>query len=370
MEKNIYEVMGLKRVVNACGRMTYLGVSTISDKVASAAVAGAQNYVIIEDLMRRAGKLISSHTGGEDACPTSSASAAIAISVAALITRGKKNLIERMPDSSGLPNEIILQKGHSVNYGAPITSMMRLGGGVPIEAGSANLVYPEEIEEAISEKTIALFYCKSHHCVQKGMVSLEKMIEIAHNHNLPLLLDAAAEEDFRKYISLGADLVCYSGAKALEATTSGFVTGRADLIENCRKQYEGIGRAMKVGKEQIVGLIAAMDQYDHKDHESLALANKKKVEDLNKELNKIPYCHATLMQDEAGRAIYRSKVTFDTECGMTAEQISEKLKNGNPSIHCRPNLLNIGVMMFDPRPMVEGDDDLIIQRLTEIMRGE
>ena len=90
MEKNIYEVMGLKRVVNACGRMTYLGVSTISDKVAFAAVAGAQNYVIIEDLMRRAGKLISSHTGGEDACPTSSASAAIAISVAALITRGKK----------------------------------------------------------------------------------------------------------------------------------------------------------------------------------------------------------------------------------------------------------------------------------------
>lgn len=368
--ETIYEKIGLQRVVNASGRMTYLGVSTLSDEVAKAAVDGGQNYVIINDLIDKAGELISTHTGAEDSCVTCSASAGIAISMAGLISEGKKTIINRLPDSAGLKNEVIIQKGHCVDYGAPITTIMRLGGAVPVEVGTANMVHPEEIEEAINENTVALFYCKSHHCVQKGMVSLEQMIEIAHSHNLPLVIDAAAEEDMRKYIAAGADLVVYSGAKALEATTSGFITGRKDLIGYCKKQYTGIGRAMKVGKEQIMGLIAAMDRYDNIDHEAQAERNLETVNRLNEEINKIPYCHATLLQDEAGRKIYRSKVTFDPECGMSAYEVSDKLKEGNPSIHCRPNQLNLGIMMFDVRPLVPGDTELIIEKLNKIMKGE
>ena len=366
---NIYEKIGLQRVVNASGRMTYLGVSTISDEVAKYAVEGGQNYVIIANLIDKAGELISKHTGAEDSCVTCSASAGIAISMAGLISKGKKSIINRLPDSEGLANEVIIQKGHVVDYGAPITTVMKLGGAKPVEVGMANMVKEEEIEEAINEKTVALFYCKSHHCVQKGMVSLEKMIEIAHRNNLPLVVDAAAEEDMRKYIALGADLVIYSGAKALEATTSGFITGKKELIAYCKKQYEGIGRAMKVGKEQIMGLIMAMDQYDNIDHEAKAERNLEIVNKLNEEINKIKYCHASLLQDEAGRKIYRSKVTFDEECGMSAYEVSEKLKEGNPSIHCRPNQLNLGVMMFDVRPLVEGDTELIVEKLRKIMEG-
>ncbi len=368
--ETIYEKIGLQRVVNASGRMTYLGVSTLSDEVARSAVEGGQNYVIINDLINRAGELISTHTGAEDSCVTCSASAGIAISMAGLISKGQRSIITRLPDSSGLKNEVILQKGHAVEYGAPITTIMRLGGAVPVEVGCANMVKPEEIEEAISDRTVALLYCKSHHCVQKGMVSLEDMIAIAHKHGLPLVIDAAAEEDMRKYVALGADLVIYSGAKALEATTSGFITGKKELISYCKKQYEGIGRAMKVGKEQIMGLIAALDRYDSIDHEAVAEANLKTVNMLNEKINRIPYCHATLLQDEAGRKIYRSRVTFDKECGMTAAEISDKLKEGNPSIHCRPNQLNLGVMMFDPRPLVKGDTELIVEKLKKIMGGE
>lgn len=368
--ETIYEKIGLQRVVNASGRMTYLGVSTLSDEVAKAAVEGGQNYVIINDLIDRAGELISTHTGAEDSCVTCSASAGIAISMAGLISKGKRTIITRLPDSSGLKNEVIIQKGHAVEYGAPITTIMRLGGAIPVEVGCANMVKPEEIEEAINEKTVALFYCKSHHCVQKGMVSLEDMIEMAHRHGLPLVIDAAAEEDMRKYVAMGADLVIYSGAKALEATTSGFITGKKELISYCKKQYVGIGRAMKVGKEQIMGLIAALDRYDNIDHEAVAQKNLKTVEWLNEEINKIPYCHASLLQDEAGRKIYRSKVTFDKECGMTAFEISDKLKEGNPSIHCRPNQLNLGIAMFDPRPLVQGDKELIVEKLKKIMGGE
>ena len=367
----IYQDLGLRRVVNASGRVTVLGVSAFSDRVAEAAKEGGQSYVVIEDLMKRAGELISRHTGAEDSCPTSCASAAIALTIAALVTRGRWSDMMRLPDSSGLQNEVVLQKGHSINYGAPMTTMIRLGGGMPVEAGQANEVRPEDIEEAICDRTVALLYVKSHHCVQKGMVAPEVMRDIAHAHGLPFLIDCAAEEDLRKYIALGADAVTYSGAKAIEATTSGFVTGRADIVDNVRKQYAGIGRAMKVGKEQIVGLLAALDQYDARDHEAEAAANEAKVDWLVGAVNGIPGLRAEKVRDEAGRAIYRCRVSLGegAPAGITMQAVNEKLRAGDPIVWARTEFLNLGLLDLDPRPMLDGDKELIAERLREIMEG-
>ena len=365
----VYEEIGLPRVINASGRVTVLGVSTISDKVAKAAVAGGQSYVV-EDLMDKAGEIISQYTGGEDSCPTVCASAAIALSVAGMISRGKKTIMDRLPDSTGLANEIILQKGHVINFNAPIETMLRLGGGVPVEAGCATEVVVEDVEELINEKTVALLYVKSHHCVQKGMLDLPTMIDIAHRHNLPLMVDAAAEEDFRKYIAMGADLVCYSGAKALEATTSGFVTGKKELISYIKKQYHGVGRAMKVGKEAIMGLLAALEQYENKDKQAEVAKNVKIVDWLVDEINQIPNLKAQKIQDEAGRAIFRARVFVDPEkAGMTATELEGKLKAGTPTIRCRTEFMSLGSLDFDPRPLVEGDKELIVAKLKEIMEA-
>ena len=366
----VYEEIGLPRVVNASGRVTVLGVSTISDKVAKAAVAGGQSYVVVEDLLDKAGEIISQYTGGEDSCPTVCASAAIALSVAGMISKGKKTIMDRLPDSTGLANEIILQKGHVINFNAPIETMLRLGGGVPVEAGCATEVVVEDVEELINEKTVALLYVKSHHCVQKGMLDLPTMIDIAHRHNLPLMVDAAAEEDFRKYIAMGADLVCYSGAKALEATTSGFVTGKKELISYIKKQYHGVGRAMKVGKEAIMGLLAALEQYENKDKQAEVAKNVKIVDWLVDEINQIPNLKAQKIQDEAGRAIFRARVFVDPEkAGMTATELEGKLKAGTPTIRCRTEFMSLGSLDFDPRPLVEGDKELIVAKLNEIMEA-
>lgn len=368
---SIYQSIGLRRVVNASGRVTVLGVSTFSDRVAEAAKEAGQSYVVVEDLMTRAGELISQHTGAEASCPTSCASAAIALTVAALVTKGRYTDMMRLPDSSGLANQIVLQKGHSINYGAPMATMIRLGGGVPVEVGQANEVHAEDIEEAICDKTAALLYVKSHHSVQKGMVSIETMRDIAHAHGLPFMMDCAAEEDFRKYIALGADVVTYSGAKALEATTSGFVTGRAEIIRNVQRQYAGIGRAMKVGKEQIVGLLEAMDQYEQRDHEAELAANVAKVDWLVDAVNKIPGLKAEKIQDEAGRAIYRCRVAFDggQPEGLTMESVNEQLRAGDPIVWARTEFLNLGKIDFDPRPMLDGDKELIAARLKAIMEA-
>ena len=366
----VYEEIGLPRVINASGRVTVLGVSTISDKVAKAAVAGGQSYVVVEDLLDKAGEIISRYTGGEDSCPTVCASAAIALSVAGMISKGRKTIMDRLPDSTGLANEIILQKGHVINFNAPIETMLRLGGGVPVEAGCATEVVVEDVEELINEKTVALLYVKSHHCVQKGMLDLPTMIDIAHRHNLPLMVDAAAEEDFRKYIAMGADLVCYSGAKALEATTSGFVTGKKELISYIKKQYHGVGRAMKVGKEAIMGLLAALEQYENKDKKAEEEKNVKIVDWLVDEINQIPNLKAQKIQDEAGRAIFRARVFVDPEkAGMTATELEGKLKAGTPTIRCRTEFMSLGSLDFDPRPLVEGDKELIVAKLKEIMEA-
>ncbi len=367
---SVYQDIGLKRVINACGRVTILGVSALSDEVAQAAVAGGQSYVVIEDLINRAGEIISGYTGGEDSCVTSCASAGICLAVAGLISKGRKSIMDRLPDSSGIPNEIILQKGHSIEFGAPLATMIRLGGGVPVEAGTVNEVAPEDIEEAINDKTVALLYVKSHHSVQKGMVDIETMRDIAHCHNLPLMIDAAAEEDFRKYIAMGADLVVYSGAKALEATTSGFVTGKKEYIEYAKKQYHGIGRPMKIGKEGIMGLLKALELYEHKDREKEVEKNIAKVKYLCEEINKIPGLKAIQIQDEAGRAICRARIMVDTAVSdKKMEEINKELLAGEPLIHCRGEFLNLGKLDFDPRPLCEGDKELIVSRLKEIMKG-
>ncbi len=368
---SIYTSIRLPRVINAAGRMTALGVSTLSDEVAHAMLEGAQSYVVMDDLMDKAGEIISSYTKAEASLVTSCASAGICMSLAGIISKGKKSIIERLPDSHGLANEVILMKGHVVQFGAPVTSLIRLSGGVPIEAGMANEVSAEDIEDCINEKTAALLYIKSHHCIQKGMVSLEKMIEIAHAHQLPLVVDAAAEEDLCKYVAMGADLVVYSSAKALEAPSSGIVTGKKEYIDYAKKQVHGIARPMKVGKEAIMGVLKAIELYFKKDNAKLVKENLEMVAYLNEKINQLPGLKAVQVQDEAGREIYRSQVTVDESIThQTASQIDEALRNGNPSIHCRKHLLSMVILSFDTRSLGEGDKEIIIQRLKEIVEGK
>lgn len=120
-----------------------------------------------------------------------------------------------MPDSSGMANEVVMLRGHNVDYGASILSAIRLGGGRVVEVGSSNLAALWQLESAITDATAALLYVKSHHCVQKGMLNIEDFAHVAQMYNLPLIVDAAAEEDLRAWVVSGADMVVYSGAKPL-----------------------------------------------------------------------------------------------------------------------------------------------------------
>lgn len=215
---SIYEKYGLKQVINTSGRMTILGVSTPRQDVIDAVDYGLNHYFEIKDLVNKTGAYIADLLNVEGAVIVSCASAGIAQSVAAVIVKDNANLLVNLHSVPvTVPREIVLPRGHNVNFGAPVDTMVALGGGKVVEAGYANECSPEQIEACITPQTAAILYVKSHHCVQKSILSVEQAAVVARKHNLPLIVDAAAEEDLMCYYQMGADLVIYSGAKAIEA---------------------------------------------------------------------------------------------------------------------------------------------------------
>lgn len=363
MNQNIYQRLGLKRVINACGKMTILGVSAVSPEVMQATAEAAGSFVEIDKLVDRTGQLVSTHTGAEDSYITSCASAGIAIAVAAVITRGEPDRVALMPDSSGMANEVLMLRGHNIDYGAPITSAIRLGGGRVVEVGQSNLAARWQLEKAISERTAALLFVKSHHSVQKGMLTLADFVEVAKAHQLPLIVDAAAEEDLRLYVSQGADLVIYSGAKAFNAPTSGFITGKREWIECCKAQHHGIARAMKIGKENMVGLVKALELYAEG-------ADSMTPDALATTVDAISALHgfsAEIEQDEAGRAIWRVQVRVHPDVlGVDARQVEALLRTGDVAIYTRRYFLHQGVFSIDPRTLDQSELAMIVERLAQI----
>ncbi|EMB4315316.1 TPA: D-glucosaminate-6-phosphate ammonia lyase [Klebsiella aerogenes] len=363
MNGNIYQQLGLKRVINACGKMTILGVSAVDPQVMQATAQAAGAFVEIDKLTDRAGELVSAHTGAEDSYITSCASAGIAIAVAAAITRGEPEKVAQMPDSSQWPNEIVILRGHNVDYGAPITSAIRLGGGRIVEVGSSNLAARWQLESAVNARTAALLYVKSHHCVQKGMLGIDDFVQVARQHNLPLIVDAAAEEDLRQWVASGADMVIYSGAKAFNAPTSGFISGKRTWIAACKAQHHGIARAMKIGKENMVGLVYALDRY----RTAAPAPDAAALRPFAEAISALPGLRADIEQDEAGRAIWRIRVSVDAnELGLSAREVEAQLRGGDIAIYARRYYLHEGHFSLDPRTVGEGEMSLIVARLQEI----
>lgn len=364
---NIYQRLGLKRVINASGKMTILGVSSVPHAVMAATAEAASSFVEMDALVDRVGELISQHTGAQDSYVTSCASAGVAIAVAAAITRGEPERVAQMPCSQGMANEIVMLRGHNIDYGAPITTAIRLGGGKVVEVGQSNLAARWQLQKAITTQTAALFYVKSHHCVQKGMVALSDFVAVAHDTGVPLIVDAAAEEDLRAYVAAGANMVVYSGAKALDAPTSGFVTGDRKWIACCKAQHQGIARAMKIGKENMVGLVMALEHYQQ--HQPDWGSQLPVLRKLAQQISALQGLHAEIEQDEAGRAIYRVRVKVDaSKLGLTAYQLEEQLRTGDVAIYTRHYWLSQGMFSFDPRALCDDDFDVIVARLKEIVQ--
>lgn len=368
---NLYEKYNLKPVINASGRMTVLGVSTPREEVVDVVNTGLNHYFEMKDLVNKTGAYISTLLGVENAVVVSCASAGIAQSIAAVIVKDNAWLLENLHGAPlDLPHDIVLPKGHNVNYGAPVQTMVLMGGGKVVEAGYANECSAAQLAACITPRTAAILYIKSHHSVQKSILSVSEAAAVAREHNIPLIVDAAAEEDLTCYYNMGADLVIYSGAKAIEGPTSGLVLGKHQYVEWVKLQSGGIGRAMKVGKEGILGLTQAIESY-------VTLPKTTGQEMVDKmtpfieSLNQINGVTGRVVWDSAGRDIARTEITFDEAVlDWKTKDIVDAMKNGQIAIYFRGYRANEGKIEVDVRSVTLPQLAIISDRFKQLFSGE
>lgn len=370
-ELSIYEKYHLKQVINASGRMTILGVSTPSADVVETVSYGLNHYFEMKDLVNKTGAYIAGLLGCEAAVVVSCASAGIAQSVAAVIVKDNDWLLENLHAAPLMvPHDIVLPKGHNVNYGAPVGTMVALGGGKLVEAGYANECSPQQLSAAITPQTAAIMYIKSHHSVQKSHLSVEQAAGVAREHGVPLIVDAAAEEDLQAYYGFGADLVIYSGAKAIEGPTSGLVIGKAQYVEWVKRQSNGIGRAMKVGKEGILGLTQAIENYLRVEKTTGAQMVEKMTPFIDS-LNQLAGIQARTVWDAAGRDIARAEIHFDEAViGRTTGEVVQALKTGAIAIYFRGYKANEGIVEVDVRSVSAEQLHTIFICIRDLLTGE
>jgi L-seryl-tRNA(Ser) seleniumtransferase len=361
---DVISELGLTRLINVSGTETVFGASPVSAEVVQAIAGILPHSVDIAELQRVASRTIAEATGAEAGCVTGCTSASIAIAAAACMTGLDLARIERLPDSSGMKNEILIQKGHVVNYGSTITGDLRLPGARVVEFGAAIESGGYQLEAALSEATAAAFYVVSHHAAPSGMIPLPQFIEICHGRGVPVVVDAAAEYGWRELIAAGADLVLFSAQKALGGPTAGVIAGRRDLVRACYAQQRGIGRPMKAGKEAIVGAIAALRRWMALDHAHEGSEVAARAAALVRRLSGIPGVQPAAVADETGNPFVRVHLSIDAAAaGFTAHGLDAALAGMRPRVIVRSLLADRGILQIDVRRLDAAGLDFVCERL-------
>ena len=366
---SIHQKYGLRRVINACGKMTKLAGAIVLPEIVTPVTESLQHFYDLDELQAAAGRIISQTWGSESGCVTACTSAGITLSVAACMTGNSLANVLQLPDTSGMPNRVVIQKGHCVNYGAPITQSIQLSGATVCEVGSVNKCSEAELKHAVQQDGIAAIVAvESHHTVRHGWVRLPEMVRIAKEVGVPVIVDGAAQDHrLAGIIELGVDLAITSAHKYLCSTTGGVVVGRADLIEAVYLQNRGIGRGMKAGKEAIVGAMAALEFRQAEDIAAWTAEQDRKVEMILKALADVPGLGLSVDADPNGCPFSRAKLIPDETAKVNAMELTAQLAEGDPTIVARAHHADEGYIYIDAIEMTDEEIEYTCKRVHEIM---
>jgi L-seryl-tRNA(Ser) seleniumtransferase len=356
----------LRPVINVSGTMTALGASIVVPDAVEAVSAILSEFVEMGDLHRRASAVIAELTGAEAGFVTASCSAGITLAVAACMTGPDLAAIERLPDATGLKDEVIIQSGHMVSYGAPVEQAIRLAGAKVVPVGQATSAYAYQLAGAVTERTAAAVYVVSHHVVDYAQIPLKIFCDICHARGVPVIVDAASEYDLTGFLADGADLVLYSGHKFLGGPTSGIVAGAKERVRDTYLQNRGIGRGMKVGKEGIVGALAALQAWKSRDHEGIRARERRALDAWVDVLDGRPGVTATIVPDPTNNPLDRLKVAVDPEAAnITAWDLADRLAAGDPPVIVRDHEVEHGYFFLDPCNLHGEEEFTVAKRLAE-----
>ncbi len=341
---------GLRRLINASGTETTKGASPVCREVVEAVSALVPNSVEMIELQSVACATIARVFGSEAGVVANCSAAGISISVAATMTGTDLARIEGLPDTAGLKSEVILQRGHNITYGGYIGQNITLTGAKIVEIGAATECGAYQLAAAIGPATTAALYVVSHHTVQSGLIELETFCKVCHEKGIPVIVDGAAEPDPRIFLKAGGDLVITSMQKAFASFTAATIAGRLDLIRACYMQEKGIARPMKVAKEGIIATIAALERWEHLDHDAIRAERQRRLERAKAKLDELPGLTVTVEVDSTSKLFSRLLLHVDPlKAGITAAELSQALWNEKPSIFVRNLMADIGLLQIDYR---------------------
>ena len=370
---DVYDKLGVTKVVNGAATLTRLGGSLMPPEVVAAMGEAALHFVDIQELQEKVGQQIAEWTHNDAAYVSCGAAAGLALSAAACIAGVDPDKRARLPYSEGMANQVIVHKHNRVGYDFAV----RQAGAKLVEVGVDGPATAAELDAAITDQTAAILYFYNVSRMG-GLVPLETGIEIAHRHGVPVIVDAAAQippvENLWRFTHMGADLALFSGGKGLRGPqASGLILGRADLLEACAfhacpNAY--IGRPMKVGKEEMVGLMTAVRWYLDLDHEALAQLYEDQVQYAIETLDALPHVTARRsFPSEAGQPMPRAEIVLDEAAlGLTARDLLTRLREGRPSVALQP--AGRSGVYINPQTLEPGQERIVVSRILECLNAD
>jgi len=366
-----FDSLGLKRVINGRSWVTILGGSRMPPEVQQAMVDAAGTFIDFNELNRRAGERIAKYTGAEAGLVVAGASTGLLVQAAACMAGQDPDRILQLPDTTGMKDEILIYDKH--RFGFEIC--YRTAGAKLKEWGKGKGSPAEQLEGAIDENTAAVTYVLGPQF--SCDLSLREVVSIAHEHDVPVIVDAAAmlppADNLTAYIADGADLVTFSGGKGVRGPQStGILAGRADLVEAARlnmSPHASVGRACKVAKEEIAGLLAALDRFVSMDHEAEWATWRSWSETIVAAGEDIAGVRSVIEDGAPNRQGPAAAFYFDDDWdGTSASDIQDRLAAGNPSIHVGVGN-EVGEIYVSPVALEPGEAEMVAEALRMALRG-
>jgi len=370
--------LGVKPIINACGTLTILGGTTLADEISEAWAEASRVYLDMNELHTKAGEFISKLTGAESAYITAGTAASLVISIAACMTRGETEKMTQLPKTQGMRNEVIVQRLHHNEF----EFLFEIAGAEIVEIGDDHTTTHEQLEDAICERTAAVAYFAFD--PQEGVLPLETALEMSHRHGVSVIVDAAAEippvENLTKFIRMGCDLVLYSTGKDIGAPTdTGIILGRRDLVRTCMrlgphnreiinsKARDYIGRPMKTSKEDILAVVAALGRYFRTDHARRYDRWENRIQYMVSGLSKCSGLKVSRVLPGHGhpRPVSIPRIELEFHNGMTADEVSIRLRNGDPPIFA---YVMGNRLYLSPQCLSDGEEEVVVSRITDILQ--
>ena len=362
-KRDYFRELGVRPFINAAGTYTAMTSSLMSPEVMDAINYASQHYVMLDELHDRIGERIAAMVGCEAAMVTSGAASALTLGTAAVLTGMDRQKIVSLPDLTGMKSEVIVQKSHRFGYDHAVRSCgVRL---VEVETR-------EDLERAINEKTAMMLFYNANNYV--GRIQDEEFAQLGRKHAIPTLNDAAADvppvDRLWKYTKMGFDLVAFSGGKGIRGPQSaGLLLGRKDLIAAARlngpPNSDTVGRGMKVNKEEMLGMMAALEVYVKRNHDQERQEFNKRADTIQKSAAGVPGVKAEIFVPEVANHVPHVRISWDaTARGLTAAAVVQALRDGEPSIGTRSEngAVVVGVWMMRP-----GEEKIVARRLREVL---